>query len=540
MRSPVTSHQPPAERKALFKKTFFVALAICALTVFSPQAACPEFFSQEYGTQKQIDVVVGETKVIRVSNPKRIAIGDPKVADVAGASNTEIILAAKAEGETNLQLWDDFGQREIAVRVFVEDLGKLKQRLQDLFVTASIRGVTFQVGDQERKIFVLGDMPLRKQDVIKQLLENYSSKIINLITYSEDNPMVEIDVQVLEIAKTAVDKLGINWSQSLSFNELPVPGTHTLNRHFGDVLKSVWQSQFDRTALTVALNALQQDNLARVLARPKLVALSGKEAKILVGGEIPVLSSVSVTSGTTTTSIEYAEYGIKLSISPEVKETGDISCKLEVEIKTIDTVNAITVPSAGGSTTSNAFKTRNASTELYLKNEQTVFLAGLIDNQETNNLQNVPGLGNLPFLGALFRSKDFRLGASELVISLTPRIISYGDMRQDIQDAGASKVGADEEPAEGYMRTVQEKILKNVSYPLEAQRANLSGEVVLSLHLLANGQLIGVVVSQSSGHKLLDQAAIFSVKRQAPYPQFPKGLFLKEIWVEVPITYQLS
>ncbi|MBI5873197.1 MAG: TonB family protein [Candidatus Omnitrophica bacterium] len=522
------------------KKLSLIALTLFALFVFSPQLACPEFFSQEYGAINQVDIVIGETKVIDVSNPKRIAIGDPKVADVAGASNTELILSAKAMGETNLQVWDDFGQREITVRVFAEDLAKLKKRLEDLLSTAGIRGITFQVGDQERKVFVLGDLPLRKKELVTQLLENFKANVINLVTYSEDNPLVEIDVQILEISKVAVDKLGFNWSQTLSFTEQPTPSTHTLNRHLGDSLKSVWQSQFDRNALTVVLNALQQDNLARTLARPKLVALSGKEAKILVGGQIPVLASVSVASGTTTTSIEYVDYGIKMSIKPEVKENGDIVCRLETEIKTIDSSNAITVPSGGGTITSNAFKTRNASTELYLKNNQTIFMAGLIDNQETNNLQNVPGLGNLPILGALFRSKDFRLGDTELVISMTPRIVNYGDMRQDIEGADASKANSDEEPADVYVRMVQEMILKNVSYPLEAQRANLSGEVVLSLHLLSNGQLVGVVVNQSSGHKLLDSAAIFTVKRLMPYPQFPKGLFLKEIWVEVPITYQLS
>ncbi len=525
----------------MLKKILFVGSTILVFSaVLLPRTACPEFFSQDYGPQKQIDVVIGETKVINVSNPKRIAIGDPAVADVAGASNTEIILSAKKTGETNLQIWDDLGQREITVRIFSEDLNKLKNRLQNLFETAAIRGVTFQVGEQERKIFVLGDLPVRKKEVVQQLLENFRDKTINLVTYSEDNPLVEIDVQILEISKTAIDKLGINWSTSLSFTEQPTPGTHTLNRHFGDVLKSVWKSQFDRSALTATLNILEQDNLARTLARPKLVALSGKEAKVLVGGEIPVVSSVSVTSGTTTTSIEYVEYGIKLNILPEVKENGDIVCQLETEIKTIDTVNAITVPSAGGSVTSNAFRTRNASTELYLKNNQTIFIAGLIDNQETNNLQNVPGLSNLPILGALFRSKDFRVGDSEMVVSLTPHIVNYGDMRQDIEDSSYSKASPDEEPAETYVRRVQSMILENVSYPLEAQRANLSGSVVVSLHLTANGQLVGVVVNKSSGHKLLDNAAVFTVKRLAPYPAFPGGLYLKEIWVEVPITYQLN
>lgn len=525
----------------MFKKILTAVFFCSVFAAFFPRMVHPEFFSEEYGNPRQMDVVIGESKVLVVANPKKIAIGDPAIADVASASNKEILVSAKASGETNLQIWDDFGQREIVVRVFSEDLGKLKKRLEDLFSTAGIRGVTFQIGDQERKVFVLGDLPLRKKEVVAQLLESFKEKIINLVTYSEDYPLVEIDVQVLEIAKTAIDKLGINWSTSVTFSEPAMRGHMTLPQGMFDAVKGIGVANYTRTTMTALLNILEKDNMLRTLARPKLVALSGKEAKILVGGEVPVLSNVSVSSGTTTTSVSYVEYGIKLNIKPEVKETGDILCQLNVEVKTLDTSTQLTVQTGASiSTTTPGFKNRTVSTELYLKNNQTIFMAGLIDNQETNNLAAVPGLGNLPIFGALFRSKDFQVGDSELVVSLTPRIVNYGDMRADIQDGAASSKNPDEDPADAYTRTVQERILKNVSYPMEAQRANLSGEVVLSLHLLSSGQLSNTVVTQSSGHKLLDNAAVFTVKRLAPYPPFPRGLLLKEIWVEVPITYQLS
>lgn len=515
------------------------AFLLLSTAVIQPQQGYPEFFSDDYGMNKQMDIVIGESKVVPVSNPKRIAIGNPAVADVIGAGNKELLVSAQSAGETNLQIWDDLGQREIMVRVFAEDLNKLKKRLEDLFATAGVRGVKFQVGEQERKVFVLGEVPLRKKEVVAQLLQNFKEKIIDLVTFSEDNPLVEIDVQILEIAKTAVDRLGFNWSTSITFNEQPIPAIHTMNRQLGDMVKSVWQSQFDRTALVATLNLLEQDNLARTLARPKLVALSGKEAKFLVGGEIPILSNVSVSSGTTTTSVDYVDYGVKLNIKPDVKVNGDILCKLEIEIKSVDRSTQLTVQTGTSvSTSTPGFKTRNASTELYLKNNQTIFLAGLINNDESNNLQQVPGLGSIPILGALFRSKDFQVGDTELVISITPRILKYGDLQEDINNEALSKSG--EEPAEAYVHAVQQLILKNFSYPLEAQRSNLSGEVVLSLHLLSTGQLVNVLVSESSGHKLLDNAAVYTVKRLAPYPAFPGSLTLKEIWVEIPITYQLS
>lgn len=524
-------------------KTIFLLAVLFLSAVFSPLFSRAEFFFDDYGAAKILDIVLGESKVIDVKSPKRIAIGNPEIADVAGASATELLVSGKSAGETNIQIWDDFGQREITVRVFQEDLKKIKDRLEDLFATAGLRGISFRVGDQERKVFVIGELPSRKQAVKEQLLESFVDKIIDLVTFKEENPIVEVDVQVLEISKSVMDKLGMNWSNTLTFQE-EVPSsdeTHTLNRLVGTALKSFYQSQFTRSQLTATLQALQRDNLVRTLARPKLVALSGKEASILVGGEIPVLSNVSVSSGTTTTSVEYVEYGIKLNISPEVQETGDIICKLEVEVKTVDSSTALSVQTAGAVTTSTpGFKTRNVKSELYLKSDQTIFLAGLIDSQETNNLAAVPALSSVPILGALFRSKEFSVGDSELVISIRPRVIHYAGsgMKGDAFSSSARREG--EEPYEAYVRQVQEMILKNVSYPLEAQRANLSGDVVLSLHLLSSGQLIEALVEKSSGHKLLDQAALFTVKRLAPYPQFSKELLLKEIWVEIPIAYQLT
>ena len=529
------------------KKTAKI-LSLVALGLFfqyalpTPPSAFSEFFSDDYDAAKTLDIVLGESKVVAVTDPTRVAIGNPATADVAGASNKELIVFGKKAGETNLQIWDKFGQREITVRVFDEDLGKLKSRLEDLLATAGVKGVTFQIGEQERKIFALGELPIRKKEVVTELLKNFKDKLINLVTFKEDAPLVQIDVQILEIQKDAIDKLGIDWSSTYTFNEVTDPGAHMLlTRQFPDLIKGVFQSRFDRTNLSATLNLLQQDNLARTLARPKLVALSGKEAKFLAGGQVPTLSNVSVASGTTTSSVNYVDYGIKLNIKPIVKENGEILCRLEVEIKTIDTSTQLTVQTGTSIGTSTpGFKTRNVTSELSLKNDQTIFLAGLISNNESNNLNKFPGLGDVPILGTLFRSKNFQLGDTELVISLTPKIVNYGDMKEAEAPATSGSIDSNEDPADAYMRHVQDIILKSVSYPMEAQRANLSGSVALSLHITSSGQLTNVVVNETSGHALLDKAAVYTVKRLAPYPAFPKDLMLKEIWVEVPITYQLS
>jgi Flp pilus assembly secretin CpaC len=108
----------------------------CALS--APTPVLGEFFSDDYDAAKVLDIVLGESKVVPVNNPVRVAIGDPATADVAGASKQELIVAGKKAGETNLQIWDQYGQRELTIRVFSEDLEKLKSRLEDLLATASL------------------------------------------------------------------------------------------------------------------------------------------------------------------------------------------------------------------------------------------------------------------------------------------------------------------------------------------------------------------------------------------------------------------
>ncbi len=118
--------------RRLNKWLFLVsALIVLGTVFFSTPPVYSEFFSDDYDLSRQMNIVVGESKVVSVANPKRIAIGDPAVADVVGASNSEIIVSAKKAGETNLQIWDDYGQREITLKIFQEDLNKLKKRLED-------------------------------------------------------------------------------------------------------------------------------------------------------------------------------------------------------------------------------------------------------------------------------------------------------------------------------------------------------------------------------------------------------------------------
>ncbi|MDD5355283.1 MAG: TonB family protein, partial [Candidatus Omnitrophica bacterium] len=312
---------------------------------------------------------------------------------------------------------------------------------------------------------------------------------------------------------------------------------------------------------SATLNFLKINNKARTLSRPKIVCLSGKEAKLLVGGERPIITSstsTTDTSGATTTNydIELKEYGITLTIKPIVKDNGEIQVALNTEISEIDTSEALDLTDT---TSTPGFTTRSAETELTVMDGQTVFLAGLIKHKRTDDRDSVAGFGSIPILGALFRHKDFAQRDTEVVITLTPTILRSKAISQPSAGTAALKskspvssiesalTRTDEswltplsgsDPVVGYSTLIQNIINSNIKYPQGLRGDVVSGTVKLSLHLLPTGELLGAVVMQSSGSETLDEAAARAVKKLSPFPAFPSEVKLKELWLDIPIVYR--
>ncbi|MDD5004905.1 MAG: TonB family protein [Candidatus Omnitrophica bacterium] len=506
----------------------------------------------------EIKVIIGETQTLSVSNPKQVKIGNPNLLDVASAGEKELLLSGLAEGETQLTVVDNYGQHIYAVKIFKEDLDKIKERVDVLLKAAGFDRLATQIGDKERKIFILGEVPASQKDSLESKLELVKDKIVNLVEYKDDIPTVEIDVEVLEIAKTDLDNLGFTWNTSIAFNEPNTSGfpsgllnpARTLH-----ILKS-WRAD----ELAATLNLLKQDNRARTLSRPKLVCLSGKEAKLLVGGERPIITSSTTTSGTggvsTGYNIEMKEYGISLNVKPVVKENDEISVNLEVKITDIDTSNAITLNS-GVSTP--GLTERSVQTELSLLSGQTVFLAGLIKSARADNRTQVPFLARIPLMGLFFRSKDLSQEDTEIVITLSPTILRNKSLneipasseavvkvpaltqnlskRQDVEPIEARPI-ADDDPVFVYSTLIQNIINSNINYPQELKNKGIGGTVKLSLHLLPDGKLLGVVIMQSSGNQSLDDTAEHNVKKLSPFPAFPSQLKLKELWIDIPLVFK--
>jgi pilus assembly protein CpaC len=493
---------------------------------------------------------VGETRVFPVRAPSRVVIGNPAVADVADVSNTELAVNAKSVGSTTLTFWDAFGEQAFRIRVTQEDMPEIKSRADALIKALDLPDVYTKPAEDEGRILVLGKVKrAADKERITNALATLKANLVDLVVVKEEEAVVEIDVQVLELDKGASRALGLTWPGSITLTEQGSPAIATGGSWWEDLFRTL---KVSRTQFTLTLYMLEEEGKARVLSRPRLSCQSGKEAKLLVGGEMPIYTSTTTASSSavTTGSVDYKEYGIILNIKPEVMDRQRIKLGLKVEVSEVSDYTAdVTYAKAFPITK------RSATTELFLNNEQTMAIGGLMKQKMEQTIRKTPILGDIPFLGALFRKKSDMTGSgastkgdTELFIILTPRIVPQAAAPEAMPPAALTKLApvaetpAEEIPAQiaGYAKVVQAKILRYVYYPRQAQDAGWEGKVKISLNIVANGDLKDIKVKQSSGYKVLDNAAEEAARHQSPYPPFPPQIDSQELWIDVPIIYKKS
>jgi len=523
------------------KKTFVILSTLLFLIVTFINYSLSADVTQ---WEDEIYLVEGEIASIGVVSPRRVSIADPQVADIESVTNEEMVLVGKSTGNTILSIWDKLGQRTLNVKVVSENLDYLKARIDQLLLEhLELKEVVTRISQPEGKIVILGRVRPHQEEDVGLLLGPFSDKIINLIKVEED-VLVQIDVQILELSKDATDTLGIDWFDSMNVTEEPVSGTGTssgisttLDRT-GTLSQLVRITEWSRDALSAQINFLVSRGKGRTLSRPKLVCLSGGEASFLVGGQLPIVST-STTSTAVSSSVEYRDYGIGLTISPTVTEDNRINAKLNTEVSEIDTARGVVTATVNAP----AFATRSVDTELMLKDGQTVFLAGLIKNKDSTTVNKFPGLADIPILGLLFRSESFVKGDTELVISLTPTIVrqrrpsAENVAKKEVSLPAVSSIEP-EDPLLKYINQVQKTIAGSIYYPAQAKDAGWEGKVNLKLHIESDGQLSEVDIVRTSGYKLFDDTAISVVKKSSPYPPFPASIESNDLWLEVPVVFQ--
>ena len=539
------------------KKAMLIACILTLILISLPVASNASDESSE-----ELKLYVGEVKILPTNNPSRIVIGNPSIVDVTEVSKTEIAVSPKRTGTTSLVFWDNFGEQAYKIKVILANLGDIKSRIDYLLSKLNLPNVYTQIAEDEGKVLLLGRVKLAAdREKINIALGVLREQTLDLIELKEEESVVEIDVQVLELDKDATSTLGFTSPTSVSLIEMGSPGISGAGTKFSTLFK-VLNLQRGTTAganpFIFKLDALVQQGKARVLSRPRLACQSGKEAELLVGGEKPIFTTNIASGGGTGTQVEYKEFGIKLKIKPTVTEEKRIKLALSVEVSEVGTAEFIGLTSER---TAQAYplSKRNASTELSLENGQTLAIGGLMKQRREEDITKTAFLGDIPILGALFRKKVSKVGGGtgergdvELFITLTPNIVSDAkgvvEQKQENPPITESPVAATNitatnnlpESLAGYARAIQKRIVDNLAYPSQAKEAGFQGTVKLSLHLSYAGELLEASIKESSGYKMLDDQAMNVAKGIGSYPPFPASVHENDLWIDVPIAYQLN
>ncbi len=513
-----------------------------SLTIFSSSVFSRDDYYQalmfEEGAGEGLDIVVGDIQVIKVEGIKRVSIRDPNIANIQKAEAGEIIIAGKSQGSTVLSVWTQSGKQQFQINVISEDLPALKKKLEEIIhQKLGITEVTLRENKSTGKIMLLGNITQNQRNKIEQVIAPFANKIEDLLITKKEQEMVEIDVQILELNRTDAKNLGVDWMDSIDITEAAPAASRSW--------KSLWQTgTWSRGNLNATLNLLIKEDKGRVLSRPKLLCLNGEEAELLVGGEVPVLTEATIGagSGTSSASIEYKEYGIKLLIKPFILEE-QIYLSITAEVSDVTSVNALTVQG----TTTPAFTVRRAQTVVNVESGDTVFLGGLIDSDDSDIIEKLPGFSQIPILGALFRSKDFTSEKTELFITLTPKIINLRKKATALKTDSKFEAKPEESllyqkssipfDLQGYVLRVQKIISNNITYPRELSGTGWKGRVVLYLEVNQYGELLDVKIKKSSGYKIFDKDALDLVKKLNFHP-FPSEFEEEEINIEIPIVYR--
>ncbi len=498
-----------------------------------------------YDDSQDVEMVKGDLQSVKVKNLSRVSIVDPNIADISDAQTEEVMVMGKRAGQTVMFIWDDDGKRSVNIRVVEEDLELVKTRIARLVQKAEIKGVSLDANSLEGRVVVTGALEEDDKEKMDKILEAFDETVINMLKEKIYGEQIQIDVQITELNESLTKSIGFNWGTGTTGSDFTLSYKETLPSTDGSIGDFFKIGDFNRTtAMISAVNASIKEGKGRILSKPRLVVVSGKEASFLVGGEIPFkTTTLNSTGGTVTQETTFKQYGVNMTITPTIKN-GKIEIQLNVEVSDVDASNA--------SRDEVAFLTRTATTHLNLNDKQTIVLAGLIKKSKSNEVKRLPFVSKIPVVGLLFRSNSTPTPNqdTELVISLTPTILKDMMSEEKIETAAQTAAVEKKEPAvkmmpaegnqiisAGYAQELQVKISSAINYPYEAKENGWEGTVKLGLHILKDGTLANVSIKESSGHSIFDEDAVNTAKILAPYPPFSSDMTGEDVVVVVPIVY---
>jgi pilus assembly protein CpaC len=383
-------------------------------------AAVPALRAQQVFSQPERVISVSKGASVLLVNPvalQRFSVGDPNIAEATIVSPTEVVINGKGLGSTTLLIWDNSSQVKVYSVEVTADAPALERYLRQVMpdeqiaVTASGNSVTLSGTVKD---------PNSVQRAIDIARGSGATIIDNLVA----PPAVQVLLRVrfAEINRTVLKR----WSSQLSVlnpQNLSDNGDYRAVTDPSSTAQTVTFFLDNANASIHALvNAAEQRGDFRDLAEPNLMTLPGKEAYFLAGGRFPF---PSVQGGQTSGAIgiQFEEFGVRLRFTPTITRSGAIRLKLQPEVSSLDFANGLVISGF----TIPTITTRKAETEVELREGQYLAIAGLLDNNVTDNVAKIPFLGDIPILGQLFRSKNLQQKRTELLVLVSPHLVVAND-----------------------------------------------------------------------------------------------------------------
>jgi len=417
--------------------TLFVFVLLIGFNQANAQSELPR---RSAASETSLTVPLYKSEIVRLTIPAaRVSVGNPDIADLIILQSTQLYVLGKDLGTTNVLLWDRSDVLIGTVNVEVtHDLQSLKEKLYRLLPQEKI-----EVYSAQRNIVLAGRVSnITNMNAAIRIAEGYFSQIgsaveaetfelqqaaggradksigevINLMSVGGVH-QVMLEVRVAEIQRTELKRLDVRFNALLTGSSNWIWGAQKpKNPEFILRPEAVGDTKFfasymsEDALFNLAFDAAKTNGLAKILAEPTLVAMSGERARFVSGGEFPFLVRGAINEGNT---VDFKEFGIQVGFLPVVLDSGRISLELDIVVSELAELGSFGTPS---------IIKRGAQTTVELADGQTLGIAGLINEDLEETVTKFPGLGSIPILGTLFRSQEFEKRETELLIMVTPHL----------------------------------------------------------------------------------------------------------------------
>ncbi len=399
-------------------------IAVCLLVMYA-QIGMDDIRHQP------MTLYVGQSEFISDSGIRKVAVGSDEILSAVGIDNKGVLITGMKSGDTTIKVWRKNSLQTINTHVYPANLIKMKYDIEN-FMNAYPNTSVRILGD---KIVVEGDdLDVASKAKIDVFLSgfNYVTNLTSAKTLEPDvtdQRMIYFDVKILEVSRSNMENLGIQWDTQVNGPSIAIAGEFKKSSKYVDGLSGVPSgakiapfASYAGLISSIAsrVNLMESQGLARLVAHPVLSCKNGGSAKFLSGGQMPY----NAASATGTPSVDFKEYGISLDVRPVIQADGSIVANISAEVSEVDT--SVVIDGVPG------LLTRKTQTEFSLQNAQTIVLSGLNSLQNSTAHASVPGVSKIPLFGGLFRNKATTDKQTELLFIVTPIIYSESPMQETI------------------------------------------------------------------------------------------------------------